>query len=68
MNLTKVFIRRKQNMTYKETTEKLRRMPLITFKARKSEDGKYVIHQTIFTDIKPLKYYEKVVTQEPGDL
>lgn len=48
--------------------EQLRKMPLISFHARKSKDGKYIVHQTIFTDIKPLKYYEKVVTSAPlGD-
>ena len=45
--------------------EQLRKMPLISFHARKSKDGKYIVHQTIFTDIKPLKYYEKVVTSAP---
>jgi len=45
--------------------EQLRKMPLIEFHARKSKDGRYVIHQTIFTDIKPVKYYEKVVTSAP---
>lgn len=45
--------------------EQLRKMPLISFHARKSKNGKYIVHQTIFTDIKPLKYYEKVVASAP---
>jgi len=45
--------------------EQLRKMPLIEFHARKSKDGRYIVHQTIFTDIKPVKYYEKVVTSAP---
>jgi len=45
--------------------EQLRKMPLIEFHARKSKDGKYIVHQTIFTDIKPTKYYEKVVANAP---
>jgi hypothetical protein len=42
--------------------EDLKRMPKIEFQARKSKDGKYIIHRTVFTDIKPVAYYDKVLT------
>lgn len=42
--------------------EELKKMPRIQFLARKSKDGKFIIHQTIVTDIKPIAYYEKVLT------
>jgi len=35
--------------------------PILETKIRKSKDGRYVIHQTIITDIKPIKYWEKVM-------
>ncbi len=47
--------------------EQLRKMPQIEFYARKSKDGKYIIHRTVITDIKPVKYYEKVLTSVPGE-
>tara|TARA_B100000315_G_C14431153_1_gene520177 strand:+ start:503 stop:715 length:213 start_codon:yes stop_codon:yes gene_type:complete len=39
---------------------KLAKMPQIENQIRKSEDGKWVIHKTIITDIKSIKYYEKM--------
>ncbi|HLP80209.1 MAG TPA: hypothetical protein VK158_06225 [Acidobacteriota bacterium] len=44
--------------------EMLRKMPKIEFSARKSADGRFIIHRTIVTDIKPVQYYEKVLTSE----
>ena len=42
----------------------LKRMPLIESKFNKSKDGKYVIHKTTITTIRPLAYFEKVVAAE----
>ncbi len=41
--------------------EQLNRMPVIETSVNKSEDGKWVIHKTIITDIKPVSYMEKVM-------
>jgi hypothetical protein len=47
---------------YKE--EQLKKMPLMEFIVRKSKDGKFIVHKTIITDIKPIAYYEKVLSNE----
>ena len=44
--------------------QELKSMPKLEFHASKSKDGKYVIHKTTITDIKPVSYYEKVLTEE----
>ena len=41
--------------------EQLRKQPIIESVILKSEDGEWVIHKTVITDIKPLSYFEKVV-------
>ena len=41
-----------------------KRGPEVETAILKSKDGRYIIHRTIITDIKPVKYYEKVL--EPG--
>lgn len=41
--------------------EQLKNMPIIENKVFKSKDGKYLIHRTVITDIKPTKYYEAVL-------
>ena len=41
--------------------EQLSRQPIIESSISKSEDGKWVIHKTIITDIKPISYFEKVL-------
>jgi predicted signal transduction protein with EAL and GGDEF domain len=48
----------------------LNQMPIIETKLRISEDGLWVIHQTIITDIKSVKYYEKALSnndENPSD-
>ena len=35
-------------------------MPIVETKVSKSKDGRYIIHKTVITDIKPVSYYEKV--------
>ena len=44
--------------------EQLRKMPLIESKVLKSKDGKYVIHRTMITTIRPVAYFEKVLENE----
>lgn len=41
--------------------EQLSRQPILESSISKSEDGKWIIHKTIITDIKPISYFEKVL-------
>ena len=41
--------------------EQLNKMPIIETSMGKSDDGKWVIHKTTITSIKPIKYYEKML-------
>lgn len=41
--------------------EQLKTMPSIDFRVLRSKDGKFLIHRTTITDIKPVNYYKKVV-------
>jgi len=41
----------------------LRQQPLIETRVRKSNDGKWIIHTTKITDIKPVGYFEKVLEE-----
>ena len=40
--------------------EQLNKQPLLETSVSLSKDGKWVIHKTIITDIKSVKYYEKL--------
>lgn len=42
--------------------EQLSKMPEIKSSVKKSVDGKWFIHRTTITDIKPVSYVEKVLT------
>jgi hypothetical protein len=42
--------------------EQLRKQPIVEAKYFRSEDGKFIVHKTITTDIKPIAYMEKVLT------
>ena len=35
--------------------------PIVETQLSKSKDGKYILHRTIITDIKPVKYIQKVL-------
>ncbi len=39
----------------------LSKQPIIENTITKSEDGKWLIHRTTLTDIKPISYFEKVL-------
>ena len=41
--------------------EQLKKQPIIETIVKKSEDGEWVLHQTVVTDIKPVSYFEKVI-------
>ena len=41
--------------------EQLNRQPILETSVSKSEDGKWLIHKTIVTDIKPVSYFEKAL-------
>ena len=40
--------------------------PLVETKISLSKDSKWLIHQTVITDIKPVSYYEKVFETKNG--
>jgi len=44
--------------------EQLRKMPLIETRFSKSKNGKYLIHKTIITTIRPTNYFEKILESE----
>ncbi len=48
--------------------EQLRRMPLIETKVSKSKDGRFLIHRTIITHIKPMVYYKAIVENASKDV
>ena len=41
--------------------EQLNKQPVLESSVSKSEDGKWLIHKTIITDIKPVSYFEKAL-------
>lgn len=41
--------------------EQLNRQPVLETSVTKSEDGKWMIHKTVITDIKPVSYFEKAL-------
>ncbi len=41
--------------------ENIKKMPMIESIVSKSKDGKYVMHKTIITHIKPIQYWEAVI-------
>ena len=47
--------------------EQLRKQPIIETFVRKSADGKFVVHKTVLTQIKPVQYYEAVLANAGFD-
>lgn len=41
--------------------EQLNKMPIVESSVSKSDDGKWIIHKTIITSIKSIKYYQKML-------
>jgi len=49
-------------MAISEKKEKqLKKMPRVESFIEKTKDGKFLMHKTVITDIKPLEYYVTVV-------
>ena len=44
--------------------EQLNKMPIIEVSIKKSVDGRYVIHKTTITDIRPIKYFEELLKRQ----
>lgn len=44
-----------------KTEQNEKRMPIVETRINKSKDGKYIIHKTIITDIKPYGYYKTMM-------
>lgn len=44
--------------------EQLRKQPILQSFVRKSEDGRYIVSKTVITSIKPVQYFEKVMSSE----
>ena len=41
--------------------EQLKKMPIVEARVFKSKSGKFMVHKTVITDIKPLEYYNAVL-------
>jgi hypothetical protein len=49
-------------MTFTEKQEEsIKKMPMIESFVSKSKDGKFVIHKTVMTHIKPIQYWQAVI-------
>ncbi|MFT4283116.1 MAG: hypothetical protein ACMXX6_01685 [Candidatus Woesearchaeota archaeon] len=44
--------------------EQLKEMPLIKSKVSKSKDGRFLVHKTEIVTIKPVAYYEAVLSND----
>ena len=44
--------------------EQLRQMPLINTRITKSKDGRFLIHKTEIVNIRPVAYYEAVLSDK----
>ena len=44
-----------------ENNKQFENKPIVETQLSMSKDKRYVIHKTVITDIKPVKYWEKVV-------
>jgi hypothetical protein len=51
--------------------DQLRKMPIIQSRMKTSRNGRYIIQQTVITNVKPIEYYQAIlannvkVTEEP---
>jgi len=41
--------------------EQLKKMPAIETRVRKSQDGNFLVHQTIITHVRPMTYYKAIL-------
>jgi len=56
---------KQQNFLSGLKIEQLGKQPIIESNISKGEDGKWLIHKTTITDIKPVSYFEKVLARAP---
>ncbi len=47
--------------------EQLKRMPIVETKILKSQDGRFLVHKTVITDIKPVEYYRVVLEKDSAE-
>ncbi|MFW6378834.1 MAG: hypothetical protein ACOCZV_02325 [Nanoarchaeota archaeon] len=47
--------------------DQLKRMPNVESVFSKSKDGKYLIHRTIITTVRPVEYFEKILSESEGE-
>ena len=47
--------------------EQLKKMPAIESQVFKSRDGKFIVHRTTITDIKPVAYFHAVLENDPKE-
>ncbi len=48
--------------------EQIKNMPIVESKVSKSKDGKFIMHKTVITDIKPVKYYDAVMENQGEEI
>jgi hypothetical protein len=41
--------------------QRIKEMPIIETRITKSKDGKYLLHRTTMTTIRPMSYYEAII-------
>lgn len=41
--------------------EQLKKMPIIQSRIRASRNGRYIIQQTVITNVKPIEYYQAIL-------
>jgi len=56
----------KNDGTEQKSEDRKRNEPIIETQISKSKDGRWVIHKTIITDIKPVTYFEQVIKSQAG--
>ena len=44
--------------------DQLKKMPNVESLFSKSKDGKYLIHRTIITTVRPVEYFDKILSSE----
>jgi hypothetical protein len=55
-------------MLTEKKAEQLKKMPHISQRIFKTKDGRFLVHQTRISTVRPLEYYEKVVENNQEDL
>ena len=47
--------------------EQLKKMPRIETRLSKSKDGRFLIHRTIITHVRPVAYYQAILDAQSGE-